>query len=93
MPELGHVPCEPTDPTPKTLFVVRDHVGSVAVNCVSLVQVQAWMGRSHRQTTALYLHHRSQASDAALLTEAFAGQGGGATGVGRYGKLTSWRRL
>lgn len=51
---------------------LRHHFGSVAVNRASLVQVQAWMGHSHIQTTARYLHHRSQASDAALLAEAFA---------------------
>jgi hypothetical protein len=32
------------------------------------------MGHSHIQTTARYLHHRSQATDAALLAEAFEGQ-------------------
>ena len=52
---------------------LRHHFGSVAVNRASLVQVQAWMGHAHIQTTARYLHHRSQASDAALLAEAFGG--------------------
>jgi integrase len=51
---------------------LRHHFGSVAVNRASLVQVQAWMGHSHIQTTARYLHHRSQATDAALLADAFA---------------------
>ena len=37
----------------------------------SLVLVQGWMGHSHIQTTARYLHHRAQTSDAALLAEAF----------------------
>jgi integrase len=44
----------------------------MAVNKASLVQVQAWMGHAHIQTTARYLHHRAQRSDAALLSEAFA---------------------
>lgn len=32
------------------------------------------MGHADIQTTARYLHHRSQASDAALLADAFARQ-------------------
>ncbi len=62
---------------------LRHHFGSVAVNRASLVQVQAWMGHSHIQTTARYLHHRSQATDAALLAEAFARDtvGAGPTGT------------
>jgi integrase len=50
---------------------LRHFFGSMAVNKASLVQVQAWMGHSHIQTTARYLHHRAQHSDAALLAEAF----------------------
>jgi integrase len=59
---------------PLPFHSLRHHFGSVAVNRASLVQVQvqAWMGHSHIQTTARYLHHRSQATDAALLAEAFA---------------------
>jgi hypothetical protein len=45
----------------------------MAVNKASLVQVQAWMGHAHIQTTARYLHHRAQHSDAALLADAFRG--------------------
>ena len=45
--------------------------GSMAVNKGSLVQVQTWMGHAHIQTTARYLHHRAQHSDAALLADAF----------------------
>jgi integrase len=51
---------------------LRHHFGSIAVNCASLVQVQSWMGHSHIQTTARYLHSKSQASDALLLADAFA---------------------
>ena len=45
----------------------------MAVNKASLVQVQTWMGHAHIQTTARYLHHRAQHSDAALLADAFRG--------------------
>jgi integrase len=50
---------------------LRHFFGSVAVNKASLVQVQAWMGHAHIQTTARYLHYRGQHSDAALLADAF----------------------
>jgi integrase len=55
------------------LHSLRHFFGSMAVNKASLVQVQAWMGHSHIQTTARYLHHRAQTSDAALLAAAFCG--------------------
>jgi integrase len=51
---------------------LRHYFGSMAVNHASLVQVQSWMGHSHIQTTARYLHAKSQADDAALLAGAFA---------------------
>jgi integrase len=51
---------------------LRHYFGSMAVNRASLVQVQSWMGHSHIQTTARYLHAKSQASDAQLLADAFA---------------------
>lgn len=66
--------CKRADLRPLPFHSLRHHFGSLAVNRASLVQVQAWMGHSHIQTTARYLHHRSQASDAALLAEAFASQ-------------------
>jgi integrase len=50
---------------------LRHFFGSMAVNRASLVQVQTWMGHAHIQTTARYLHHRVQHSDAALLADAF----------------------
>lgn len=50
---------------------LRHFFGSMAVNRASLVQVQTWMGHAHVQTTARYLHHRTQDSDAALLADAF----------------------
>jgi integrase len=64
--------CKRAGLRPLPFHSLRHHFGSVAVNRASLVQVQAWMGHSHIQTTARYLHHRSQATDAALLAEAFA---------------------
>jgi integrase len=51
---------------------LRHYFGSMAVNRASLVQVQAWMGHSHIQTTARYLHAKSHADDATLLAGAFA---------------------
>ena len=51
---------------------LRHYFGSMAVNRASLVQVQSWMGHSHIQTTARYLHAKSQADDAQRLAEAFA---------------------
>jgi integrase len=50
---------------------LRHYFGSMAVNRASLVQVQSWMGHSHIQTTARYLHAKSQANDAVLLASAF----------------------
>lgn len=52
--------------------LLRHYFGSMAVNRATLVQVQSWMGHSHIQTTAHYLHAKSQADDAALLAAAFA---------------------
>jgi integrase len=66
--------CKRAGLRPLPFHSLRHHFGSIAVNRASLVQVQAWMGHSHIQTTARYLHDRSQASDAALLAEAFASQ-------------------
>jgi integrase len=59
---------------PLPFHSLRHYFGSMAVNRASLVQVQAWMGHAHIQTTARYLHARSQAGDAALLAGAFAPQ-------------------
>ncbi len=57
---------------PLPFHSLRHYFGSMAVNRASLVQVQAWMGHAHIQTTARYLHAKSQADDAALLASAFA---------------------
>ena len=56
---------------PLPFHSLRHYFGSMAVNRASLVQVQSWMGHSHIQTTARYLHAKSQADDATLLAEAF----------------------
>lgn len=50
---------------------LRHYFGSMAVNRATLVQVQAWMGHAHVQTTARYLHAKSQVDDAELLAQAF----------------------
>jgi integrase len=57
---------------PLPFHSLRHHFGSMAVNRASLVQVQSWMGHYHIQTTARYLHGKSQADTAALLASAFA---------------------
>ncbi len=54
---------------------LRHYFGSMAVNHATLVQVQSWMGHAHIQTTARYLHAKSQATDAALLAAAFVTSG------------------
>ena len=54
---------------------LRHYFGSMAVNRATLVQVQSWMGHSHIQTTARYLHAKSQTDDANLLAAAFAAPG------------------
>jgi integrase len=56
---------------PLPFHSLRHYFGSMAVNRASLVQVQSWMGHSHIQTTARYLHAKSQAGDAQLLADAF----------------------
>ena len=61
---------------PLPFHSLRHHFGSIAVNRATLVQVQSWMGHSHIQTTARYLHAKSQAGDDALLADAVASQEG-----------------
>jgi integrase len=58
---------------PLPFHSLRHHFGSMAVNRASLVHVQSGMGHSHIQTTARYLHAKSQAVDAELLARAFSG--------------------
>jgi integrase len=58
------------------VFVSRDGTpldGSALRRCyiASIVQVQAWMGHADIQTTMRYLHHKSRADDAKLLSAAF----------------------
>jgi integrase len=50
---------------------LRHTFGSVAINEATIIQVQAWMGDADVQTTMKYLHHRSRAGDAKLLSAAF----------------------
>jgi integrase len=50
---------------------LRHTFGSIAINQATIVQVQAWMGHADVQTTMKYMHHRSRAGDAQLLSAAF----------------------
>lgn len=50
---------------------LRHTFGSLAINVASIVQVQAWMGHADIKTTMRYLHHKSRATDARLLSAAF----------------------
>jgi integrase len=50
---------------------LRHTFGSLAINVASIVQVQAWMGHGDIKTTMRYLHHKSRADDAQLLSAAF----------------------
>jgi integrase len=51
---------------------LRHTFGSLAINHASIVQVQAWMGHADIKTTMRYLHHKSRAGEAELLSVAFA---------------------
>jgi integrase len=51
---------------------LRHTFGSLAINVASIVQVQAWMGHADIKTTMRYLHHKSRADDARLLSAAFS---------------------
>lgn len=50
---------------------LRHTFGSIAINQATIIQVQAWMGHANVQTTMKYMHHRSRAGDARLLSAAF----------------------
>lgn len=50
---------------------LRHTFGSIAINQATIVQVQAWMGHADIETTMKYMHHRSRAGDAQLLSAAF----------------------
>jgi integrase len=53
---------------------LRHTFGSLAINFASIVQVQAWMGHAKITTTMRYLHHKSRAEDAPLLSAVFASE-------------------
>lgn len=55
---------------------LRHTFGSIAINEATIIQVQAWMGHADAQTTMKYMHHRSRADDAKVLTAAFQSKGG-----------------
>lgn len=50
---------------------LRHTFASVAINVASITQVQAWMGHTDVKTTMRYLHHKSRAEDARILSAAF----------------------
>jgi integrase len=50
---------------------LRHAFASVAINVASITQVQAWMGHADVKATMRYLHHKSRADDAQLLSAAF----------------------
>ena len=50
---------------------LRHTFGSIAIDQATIIQVQAWMGHADVQTTMKYMHHRSRAGDARLLSAAF----------------------
>ena len=51
---------------------LRHTFGTLAIQRASILQVQNWLGHSDIKTTQVYLRYRSQADDAALLSEVFA---------------------
>lgn len=59
------------DLRPLRFHDLRHTFGSIAINQATIVQVQAWMGHADVQTTMKYMHHRSRAGDARLLSAAF----------------------
>ncbi|MHB8695418.1 MAG: tyrosine-type recombinase/integrase [Solirubrobacteraceae bacterium] len=50
---------------------LRHTFGSLAINHASIVQVQHWMGHADIKTTMRYLHHKSRADEARVLSKAF----------------------
>jgi len=50
---------------------LRHTFGSLAINYASIVQVQNWMGHADIKTTMRYLHHKSRADEARVLSQAF----------------------
>ncbi len=66
---------------------LRHTLGSLAINVASIVQVQAWMGHADIKTTMRYLHHKSRADDARLLSDAFT-----SSNSGKYHTREQWHR-
>ena len=54
---------------------LRHTFGSLAINHASIVQVQNWMGHADIKTTMRYLHHKSRADEARVLSQAFRRDG------------------
>ena len=55
---------------------LRHTFGTLAIQRASILQVQNWLGHADIKTTQVYLRYRSQAEDAALLSEVFAVEAG-----------------
>lgn len=55
---------------------LRHTFGSLAINYASIVQVQNWMGHADIKTTMRYLHHKSRADEAQVLSQAFRSDAG-----------------
>jgi integrase len=51
---------------------LRHTFGSLSIQQVSPIDLQAYMGHSDGRTTSIYLHRKSRANEAALLARAFA---------------------
>jgi integrase len=63
--------CDAAGLRPLRFHDLRHTFASVAINVASITQVQAWMGHADVKTTMRYLHHKSRADDARLLSAAF----------------------
>ena len=61
---------------PMRFHELRHTFGTLAIQRASILQVQNWLGHADIKTTQVYLRYRSQAEDAALLSEVFAVSGG-----------------
>jgi hypothetical protein len=59
---------------------LRHTFGSLAINYAPIAPVQAWMGHADVDTTMRYLHRKSRADDARLLSHAVRANGDAADG-------------
>jgi len=66
------VALEKAELPPMRFHELRHTFGTLAIQRASILQVQNWLGHADIKTTQVYLRYRSQAEDAALLSEVFA---------------------